>query len=207
MNDTITNKSSKGQRGRPKDPQKAEQILKAATQLFMDKGLKHTSMDAVAKQAGVSKQTLYSHFKDKDDLFRAVIRSKMETYHITGRPLKFSGDLETDLNVLGYHLLDLILDDEAIALYRTVIAEGQKYQQTAQLFYDQGPDTVLKQLTNFLANQDISDAEFFAISFLNMLDREWQTKALIGLINKPMQDEMKEHVSRVVKVFIRMINK
>ena len=47
-------------RGRPKDPAKRSAILQAATTLFLGQGFAGTSMDAVAKQAGVSKLTEYS---------------------------------------------------------------------------------------------------------------------------------------------------
>ena len=56
--------------------QKREQILLAAKELFCEQGFPNTSMDEVAKLAGVSKQTVYSHFGCKDDLFVASIESK-----------------------------------------------------------------------------------------------------------------------------------
>lgn len=56
--------------------QKKQQVLVAAIDLFCRQGFPHTSMDEVAKQAGVSKQTVYSHYGSKDDLFVAAIESK-----------------------------------------------------------------------------------------------------------------------------------
>jgi TetR/AcrR family transcriptional repressor of mexJK operon len=44
--------------GRPKDTAKREEIVAAATDLFMQKGYELTSMEAVARQAGVSKLTI-----------------------------------------------------------------------------------------------------------------------------------------------------
>ncbi|GAA3908382.1 TetR/AcrR family transcriptional regulator [Streptomyces lacrimifluminis] len=52
---------------------KRESILDAAVELFLELGFDQTSMDAVAAQAGVSKTTVYAHFGDKLELFRAVI--------------------------------------------------------------------------------------------------------------------------------------
>lgn len=48
-------------------------ILDAAVELFLELGFDQTSMDAVAARAGVSKTTVYAHFGDKLELFRAVI--------------------------------------------------------------------------------------------------------------------------------------
>lgn len=58
-----------GARGRSK----REAVLDAAVELFLELGFDQTSMDAVAAQAGVSKTTVYAHFGDKLELFRAVI--------------------------------------------------------------------------------------------------------------------------------------
>ena len=48
--------------GRPKSMEKRNQILSSASQLFLQDGFTNTTMDNVAKQSGVSKQTVYSHF-------------------------------------------------------------------------------------------------------------------------------------------------
>ena len=65
-------------RGRPKDPAKRAAILEAAKTLFLAGGFSGTSMDAVAKEAGVSKLTVYSHFSDKETLFSAAIEAKCQ---------------------------------------------------------------------------------------------------------------------------------
>ena len=55
--------------------EKPERILKAAGELFGRYGFRRTSMDLVAAEAGVAKPTIYTHFADKEALFRAVIES------------------------------------------------------------------------------------------------------------------------------------
>lgn len=64
--------------GRPKDMEKRAAILAAAKALFISNAFSGTSMDAIAADAGVSKLTVYSHFGDKDNLFREVIRARIE---------------------------------------------------------------------------------------------------------------------------------
>ena len=63
-------------RGRPKDLEKRAAILSAATDLFTARGLNGVSMEAVARAAGVSKITVYSHFRSKDELFRETVFAK-----------------------------------------------------------------------------------------------------------------------------------
>ena len=52
---------------------KAQEILQAARGVFIAKGFEAASMDAVAREAGVSKATVYAHFKSKSDLFAAMM--------------------------------------------------------------------------------------------------------------------------------------
>src|SRR3954447_15849721 len=50
------------------------EICAAALEVFAEKGFAAAKLDEIARRAGVSKGTLYLYFKDKEDLFRAVIR-------------------------------------------------------------------------------------------------------------------------------------
>ena len=63
--------------GRPKDLAKRAAILDAAKRLFVLQGFDGVSMDQIAAETGVSKLTVYSHFGDKDNLFREVVRSRI----------------------------------------------------------------------------------------------------------------------------------
>src|SRR3546814_8328288 len=65
--------------GRPKDLAKGAAILDAAKRMFTEHGFDRTSMDQIASEAGVSKLTVYSHFRDKEALFAAAVQSPCET--------------------------------------------------------------------------------------------------------------------------------
>lgn len=53
-----------------------ERIVAAATKLFYSEGIRATSVDAVAEKAGVTKKTLYYHFRTKDELIAAYLASR-----------------------------------------------------------------------------------------------------------------------------------
>jgi len=53
-----------------------EKILTAANRLFYAEGIGRVSVDAVAEKAGVTKRTLYYHFRSKDDLIAAYLESR-----------------------------------------------------------------------------------------------------------------------------------
>jgi TetR/AcrR family transcriptional repressor of mexJK operon len=190
-------------RGRPKDPAKTEQILQAAGDLFLVQGLKGTSMDAVSKKAGVSKQTLYSHFKNKDDLYRGVMRWKLAKYQFSDETVDLTGDIEDDLNILGAHFLNLILDPEALAMFRIVISESSSYKKTSKLFYENGPEKVINNLSTYFEKHNINDPRFNAVTFTSMLDGEWHMKSIMGLQKKPSDKEIKAFVSKIVKKFLK----
>ena len=57
---------------------KDEQILVAAQSLFLRLGLRGTSMEAVARQAGVAKPTLYKYFADKQAIYDALLTRLLE---------------------------------------------------------------------------------------------------------------------------------
>ena len=59
-----------------------DQILRAATDLFATRGFHETSMAEVARTAGVSKALIFWHFKNKDELFVAVLGRLLEPYVI-----------------------------------------------------------------------------------------------------------------------------
>ena len=68
------------ERTEPPAGSKAETILAAAKRAFLASGFGTVSMDTIAREAGVSKATVYAHFVGKEDLFGAVIGRECESY-------------------------------------------------------------------------------------------------------------------------------
>jgi len=60
---------------RPSDPTR-ERIIAAASVLFYAEGIRAVSVDAVADKAGLTKRTLYYHFRSKDDLVAAYLAAR-----------------------------------------------------------------------------------------------------------------------------------
>lgn len=140
-------------RGRPKDAGKRKDIMDAARQLFLRHGFHGTSMDALAKEACVSKATLYSHFEDKDALYRALINDKMADYKVDDFTDMLNWDVASDLQLIAKHMLDLIFDPEALDMLRMVIAEGRTGSGVAALFKEVGPQRLLSQISEYLERQ------------------------------------------------------
>jgi AcrR family transcriptional regulator len=60
---------------RPQSPTR-ERIISAANALFYNQGIRAVSVDAVAERAGLTKRTLYYHFRSKDDLVAAYLAAR-----------------------------------------------------------------------------------------------------------------------------------
>ena len=54
----------------------SDRIIAAASKLFYGEGIRAVSVDAVAERAGVTKRTLYYHFRSKDDLVAAYLETR-----------------------------------------------------------------------------------------------------------------------------------
>lgn len=59
--------------GRARSPQAHDKVLRAALDLFGERGIDATSMDSIAQQSGVSKATIYNHWPDKEALLMEVM--------------------------------------------------------------------------------------------------------------------------------------
>ena len=59
---------------KPRAQAKREQILSGARKVFLREGFAATSTDVIAREAGVSKRTLYAYYPSKEELFGDVLR-------------------------------------------------------------------------------------------------------------------------------------
>ncbi|HIF9161730.1 TPA: TetR/AcrR family transcriptional regulator [Photobacterium damselae] len=133
----------------PRSQRKREQILAAASELFMSQGYM-TSMDLIAEQAGVSKQTVYSHFKTKDDLFDTCIRAKCVAAEFTETALDHSLPIREFLCQFAYRFQAMLLSTEAVLMFRTAISQIDNHPDLAKTYLAAGPEATVILLVQFL---------------------------------------------------------
>ncbi|GAB2508195.1 TetR/AcrR family transcriptional regulator [Microbulbifer agarilyticus] len=198
-------------RGRPKDPAKRLAILNAAKDLFLALGFTGTSMDAVAAKAGVSKLTVYSHFSDKETLFCAAIEAKcgsqMPEEMFT---LNAGAPLSDRLQAIGEAFLDMLYHDDSLQLMRLISAVGAQDQTMANLFYEAGPVRTRSEMIRFLDRavelglMQVPDPERASEVFFGMLQGGCtHIQIIIGCAEPPSREEIAQHVTEVVRVFMR----
>lgn len=189
--------------GRPKSDMKRQRILSSASSLFLTQGFSNTSMDAVANQANVSKQTVYSHFTNKEQLFTAVIEKKLKDYQFDADSLIESHPLKSTLTQTALSLIELYLDEQVVAMYRVVIGEIVIAPHVAQLFYNAGikhtTDLLHSYLQPYLKRQTPAQVKEQLIHFLNMLKGEYHMKSILGLEYQINQEQKHRLASQAVE--------
>jgi TetR/AcrR family transcriptional regulator, mexJK operon transcriptional repressor len=129
-------------------------IMEAATTLFLRKGYAGTSMDEIAALAAVSKQTVYTHFADKERLFTELVLRNTEPadqfIEQMGVILRNARDPETDLQELARRYIASVIQPEVLQLRRLVIGEAGRFPDLAQIYYERVPERVLATLASHL---------------------------------------------------------
>lgn len=157
---------------------KAEAILAGALQEFLENGYKGTSVDRLAKAAGVSKPTLYNHFKDKEDLFAAVVKQQIQFFQedvaVLAINLPVSDDPKAMLHSVFSAMLTRMLNntDQHHDFIRLMIGESGRFPHLAQEMARSVQKPVIDKLTQILTLHpeiDCLDPEMTAVSIMGSL--------------------------------------
>lgn len=188
---------------------KAESILAAARRTFLASGFGAASMDAVAREAGASKATLYVYFSSKEELFGAVIARESERYAqgFSAGDLD-PGDVEASLTFFANRFLRLLLSPDIIAINRIIIGEVVRFPALAEVFWQAGPERVRVQLEGFFRRAaaagtlDIADTRLAAGQFASLVRGELHQQYLFGL-GKPDDKALSAAAKNAVATFLR----
>lgn len=134
---SASRKNPSGAGGNPKRG-RPQEILAAAFEEFAANGYAASRVEDVAKRGGIAKGTIYLYFKDKEGLFRAVVRSMIGPVFEQLIPFveNFSGSAEELLCELqARHYAHVVRNAKARAILRLLIAEGGKFPQLSDIFY------------------------------------------------------------------------
>jgi TetR/AcrR family transcriptional regulator of autoinduction and epiphytic fitness len=104
-------------RTRKLNEEKHQAILDAAINEFYEKGFEGSSMDAIAREANVSKATVYKHFSSKEELFFALAGILLERFEESFKyEYNQNKRIEEQLKEIAYKELNFLNDDESIKL-------------------------------------------------------------------------------------------
>jgi TetR/AcrR family transcriptional regulator, regulator of autoinduction and epiphytic fitness len=185
---------------------KVEQILQGAMLEFLQNGYAGTSMDRVAVAAGVSKATVYSHFQDKEGLFKVLIEqlASKKNNSIFGT-VPIGEEPASALHHLGAKALELMNNDqEHSAFMRVIIGESGRFPELAQICVRAMIKPVTETLTQYLAAPElkIPDPEATARILLGTLVHFHITQEVMhGKDIIPMESD------RLINALIHLITK
>jgi TetR/AcrR family transcriptional regulator of autoinduction and epiphytic fitness len=151
-------KAGAGKAGRREPAGKAEAILEGAMREFLAHGYAATSMDRVASAAGVSKATVYSHFRDKEALFNSLVE------HLAGeRFRRIFGALRAEhgdesaavtLRRLALSLLEIARTDEhLVSFMRLIVGESGRFPELARAYVNHLAKPVIENLAGYLKSR------------------------------------------------------
>ena len=185
---------------------KVEQILQGAMQEFLQHGYAGTSMDRVAVAAGVSKATVYSHFQDKEGLFKVLLEQLASKKNISifgTEPIE--GEPSAILHQVATKALEHMLNDkEHSAFMRVLIGESGRFPELAQICVRAMIKPVAETLTQYLAAPElkIPDPEATARILIGALVHFHITQNVMhGQDIIPMESD------RLIDAFTHLINK
>ena len=163
-----------------------DQILEVATDLFLTQGYGLTTIEAVARRAGISKRTFYHRFADKAALFAAVVHRIIDQMRPPADvPLLEGATLQDVLTRLAGLILRAAVSPPAIALHRLIIAESGRFPELARAVNAQGASREATTLISELLAREFDNAdlapqarEFAAQQFLQMVVAVPQRRAI-----------------------------
>jgi TetR/AcrR family transcriptional repressor of mexJK operon len=174
-----------------------ERVLRAATNSFLARGY-GSSVDDIARRAGVAKQTVYQHFASKDELFKAVAGELAK--QITADLGK--GEARASLLAFALNYRKRALGAQGIATFRTLVPEVPRFRALARDMYANTAGEMVRRLAEFLKQKlDAPDPEFSAEMLLSMLAGLDRMKRLFAV--PPGAESEAARTARIVDLFLK----
>jgi AcrR family transcriptional regulator len=200
--------------GRPaagEDPVKREQILDGAHRVFMTMGFDAASMNDITREAGVSKGTLYVYFKNKEELFVAIIeRQKLRIFGQLQEILDRKQPVDATLHDFGVLFATHLLSDKTIRAMRNIIGVIDRMPSLSNLFMATGPKSAPAMLVNYLEQQvengnlkDIEDPLLTGRQFADLCLAGLFRPRLFGeLTEAPSAERIEKNVASAIRLFM-----
>ena len=200
-------------RGRPQlrpDDETRQIIYEAAGHAFADGGYAATSMETVARRAGVSTKTLYRLVPNKASLFEGMVTHRLDRF-LTDVNLHAAdgAEIEQALYLALMACADLTLDEEVIALQRMMLQEAGKFCDIAEMFYTNAIQRTSAALADWLRAQQqrgliaLDDVDEAAGMLLGMVTSAPRRAAMFGGVALPSRSQIEARVRRCAALFLR----
>jgi AcrR family transcriptional regulator len=192
-----------------------ERVLDAARMIFLEHGFEGASIDEIAQAARSGKQTIYARFRNKRELFTAVITRDVGTRIAqSGSVAPRGASIEERLVSAGKFMLVSALEPERIGLLRLAVAETRRFPDLAGTVFRTAHELSTEVAARLLGEMTQSDAlgrlpafapERIALTarfFLNLVVIPFLMRALFEGDLDELRGEIALHVERNVAFFL-----
>ncbi len=167
-------------------------ILNAAQETFLSQGFIQASMDKIAVQAKVTKQTVYRYFPSKIDLFKATLQhmggDSQNNFFITLEKPEIAEALQS----FAESFIHTHLSETHLCTMRLLIAESAKAPEVTSTFFSVCPSETEQKLTAFFKDRlGLADPQKQIDLWTAML-LSFRTTVLLGM-PRPTDEEITEH--------------
>ncbi len=189
--------------------EKRQSILDSARDAFAEHGYEGASMSAITQAAGVSKSTVYHHYRSKAELFGAFVErecARMLAQHFGDGQMPL-GDTAQTLRAIGIGMIELITSPVCLMIDRVVTSEAEAFPELAESFYVAGPQQAITQLARWLKAQTeagdlaVQDAEFAADQFFTLVQTSIYYRCRLRL-GRPSAQQTTHVVESAVTMFL-----
>lgn len=182
--------------------------------MFIERGFAGTSTDAIAAEAGVSKQTLYAYYPSKEDLLVDVLRRFIgegpKEWMLENEP--FLEDLEhlrEALVSLAHKIVATLMQPEWLALVRVIVAETPRLPQLGELFCSTVPERGRESFCAFLEHAQERELvrEVKKDVAWRMFVGPLLTYFMLGglLLGQPQHEPDAESIEEIVDLYVKAI--
>ena len=188
---------------------RTERLLEVAAKIFLEKGFEGASVSEIAREAHASKETLYSRYPSKSELFLAVMRRKTDLMAAElNAVLVPDAPTEEALQSFGVVIVGRMISAPSLAMHRILALESSRFPDLPRLFFELGPARVIATLARYLCEQVMLgrlrklDGEVAAQHFLSLLTAGIMTRVSLGIQPLPTPEETRRRVRAAVDVFL-----
>ena len=190
-----------------------QRILDAAFALLSRHGYSRTSMLAIAREAGASKETLYSYFGDKKGLFEALVQANADRMSAGIAPsadASRQADIAGLLADFGRRLLTLLMAEPGIAINRVAAAEAQSNPELGRILLAHGRGRAGGAIIGRLAaaheagQLDCPDPDEAFDVFIGLLLRDTQLRVIQGAVPALTDAQIADRADTASRLFLRL---
>lgn len=192
-----------------KQGRKWDQVLEGARTVFLRDGFEGASVDDIAREAGVSKATLYSYFPDKRLLFVEVAKVECASQSDAAiAQVGATGDIREALSIAAKRMVRFFTSEVGLQVHRIIVGESQRFPEIGRQFYESGPARVHQVLRQFLQKAvdegklTVDDIDLAADQFPELCKAGLHLQMVLGLRGSPTQDEIDRVVESAVDMFL-----